>query len=192
MAQKVYKSPLDMSKEEWDDVVGQATAHTDFTQPQQVSMRRVNFTNKDDFLRRNGMDKFYEFDGGDLWDITDDDSHMTTIRVGYGEPSWDEDKLIEEIEKLGKWKRPDPAVQKLKAAGWTDDRIAAAEQGIKEKHPDDATIFNDWKLKNKLPEGLFHDSIQSWDDLVSRMEDANHPREGIINYIMKTFGDWRK
>ncbi len=67
----------------------------------------VDFSNKNEFLRKHGMDKFYEFDGGDLWHITDD-GHMTSIRVGYGEPGWNEDDLVNEIEKLGKWKRPQP------------------------------------------------------------------------------------
>ena len=140
MADKVYKSPLDMSAEEWDKQLGEATAHTDLNQPDAIK-GRVNFTNKDAFLKKHGLDKFYEFDGGDLWNINEegegeDKNGMTTIRVGYGEPSWDEEKLLTAIESLGRWKRPDPAVQKLKDAGWSNERIAAAEKGIKEKHPE--------------------------------------------------------
>lgn len=39
----------------------------------------------------------------------------------------------------GRYDDADPAVQKLKDAGWSDERIAAAEKGIKEKHPE--TLF---------------------------------------------------
>ena len=112
MAQKVYKSPLDMSAEEWDDVLGKATINSDFKNG--PSYGRVNFTNKDEFLRKHGLDKLYEFDGGDLWNIYSDEEYakdpdlpgLTGIRVGYGDPSWSEEKLLAEIEKLGRWKRP--------------------------------------------------------------------------------------
>ena len=104
----------------------------------------INFDNKDEFLRKWGLDDLYEFDGGDLWNINYDDNDkeiadypMTGIRVGYGEPGWDEEKLLQEIESLGRWKRPtDPAAKKLKEAGWSDERLAKAEQGIRQKHPE--------------------------------------------------------
>ena len=136
--------------------------------------------NKEDFLKRHGLDKFYEFDGGDLVDR--DDMSTTTVRVGNNGAQ--EDWLLDRIEELGKWKRPvdidseykslsDEAIKlyhegkrlspekqarydeikkqmsnkALKEAGWSDERIAAAEQGIKEKHPD---VDKDAKIKETL------------------------------------------
>ena len=119
----------------------------------------INYDNKEEFLRKWGLDDLYEFDGGDLWNINyDDDSEeaefpMTSIRVGYGEPGWDEEKLLEAIEKEGRWKRPtDPAATKLKEAGWTDERLAKAEQGIREKHGKPAKPEYQSKFKAKYPD----------------------------------------
>lgn len=109
----------------------------------QIQRPQVNFSNRNEFLRKYGLDKYYEFDGGDLWNINYDDDDkdiadypMTGIRVGYGGTPWDEEALLQEIEKLGRWKRPDPTAKKLKDAGRSDERIADAEKGIKEKHPE--------------------------------------------------------
>lgn len=58
--------------------------------------------NKEDFLKRHGLDKFYEFDGGDLVDLDD----MSTTTVGVWDNGAQEDWLLDRIEELGKWKRP--------------------------------------------------------------------------------------
>lgn len=112
----------------------------------------VTRDNKEEFLRRHGIDKFYEFDGGDL--VDKDDMSTTTVRVNNNGAQ--EDWLLDRIAELGKWKRPDPALQKLKDAGWSDERIAAAEQGIKEKHPGVNPKNEYWGFDGELPE--------DWDD----------------------------
>lgn len=152
MADKVYKSPLDMAEGEWDNVLGKATSHSDGKQAAQYG--RVNFNNKDEFLRKHGLDKYYEFDGGDLWDLSDDENGgLTTIRVGYGDPSWDEEKLLTEIEKLGRWKRgqaPAPAA----AAP-----LFGSKSKFAQKYPD---RFNKLKTYNVYGKGRTAEDVD-WD-----------------------------
>lgn len=130
MGDVVYKSPLDMSEKEWDENLGKATANTDLTQPGSYS-GRVNFKNKQDFLKKHGLDKYYEFDGGDLVDL--DDMSTTTVRVGYGEPSWDEEKLLGAIESLGKWKRPNAAA---KIEEKVEGPLLGSKSKFAKKYPD--------------------------------------------------------
>ena len=55
--------------------------------------------NKEAFLKKHGLDKLYEFDGGDLVDR--DDMSTTTVRVN--DNGIQEDYLLDQIGKLGKW-----------------------------------------------------------------------------------------
>jgi hypothetical protein len=110
----------------------------------------VDYNNKEDFLRKWGLNDLYEFDGGDLWNINyDDDSEeaeypMTTIRVGYGEPGWDEEKLLQEIESLGRWKRPEKEYTEL--SDKAIDKFAKGER----LSPEDQKRYD--KAKEKMSE----------------------------------------
>lgn len=135
-----------------DKIFKEASARLDAQKPNNPGI--VYPHNKEDFLKRHGLDKYYEFDGGDLVDLED----MSTTPIGVWDNGAQEDYLLDQIEKLGKWKRPDPAVQKLKAAGWSDERIAAAEQGNKEKHPD---LKEAQKQTDKWTWN-FRDDVKTW------------------------------
>ena len=61
----------------------------------------VTPTNKNAFLNKYNLGALYDFDGGDLVDL--EDMSTTPVRVGRG--GVQEDFLLDQIERLGKWKR---------------------------------------------------------------------------------------
>jgi len=85
------------------------------------------------YLKEHGKDWYWSLGYDDVDDLISDDD-MERIERYYADGNKrDLDALR---EKRAKRYKVDPAVQKLKDAGWSDERIAAAEEGIKEKHPE--------------------------------------------------------
>lgn len=95
--------------------------------------------NKEDFLKRHGIDKFYEFDGGDLVDL--DDMHTTTVRVGNNGAQ--EDWLLDRIEELGKWKRPLP---KAKDIHKEPEKLLGSKSKFAQKYPDRYEKLKNYKI----------------------------------------------
>lgn len=169
--QKIYKTPLEQAQADFnsgkisqgqlDDVaIADFEKKRKINNPQKPNYPGVVYPhNKQDFLKRHGLDKFYEFDGGDLVDL--DDMSTTTVRVN--DNGIQEDFLLDKIEGLGKWKRP---VKRI------DEKTALKPTPVE---------------KSQFKKGQ-HNLKDEWNKQLDALEKSKPDKKGIIDK-MRNYDD---